>query len=474
MSNVRKNSKELIKNSLIILLGKGSTQFIVFLLLPLYTSILSTTEYGTMDLITTYVTLLAPLISLQLENAIFRYLIDNRNDEKHKREYISSGINCLFLLVIVGFIFINTVSYIFEINYGIYLSLLVMATMFSNYFLSITRGLGKNIEYAKGSIITGITSVSLNVMLLLFFHMGIIGVFISQIISNIICSLYCIIKIRLLNYVKFKYCKKNLTFIQLKYSLPLVPNSVNWWIINASDKTLVSMFLGTSFNGIYSVSNKFSAAFIAVYNIFNLSWAESASLHINDEDRDEFFSKTFNSMYKLFFCLALLLISFLPFVFKMLVDDVYVESYNYIPFLVFGSILNVIVGLLSGIYIAKKLTSEVALTSLFAAIINIITNFLFIKKIKIWAAVFSTIIGFGTMTCYRFIDIRKYIDLRIDYKFLVFSIILYCLVTYMYMKNVLILNIFNLILCIIITLIVNKNVVILLKETILNKTKNKA
>ena len=73
-------NKELIKNSVILIVGKFCTQFITFLLLPLYTFKLSTSEYGIVDLITTYVALLVPVITFQLEMAIFRFLIDFRND----------------------------------------------------------------------------------------------------------------------------------------------------------------------------------------------------------------------------------------------------------------------------------------------------------------------------------------------------------------------------------------------------------
>ncbi len=469
MSNVKKNSKDLIKNSLIILLGKGSTQFIVFLLLPLYTSVLSTAEYGTMDLITTYVTLLAPLISLQLENAVFRFLIDSRKNNKNKKSFISSGFICMLILLIIGFILISIATLAFKIKFGTYLALLVSITMISNYFLSVARGLGNNLEYAKSSIVAGFSSVVLNIIFLLIFKIGIIGAFISQIMSNVLCSIYCFLKLRLYNYISFGDCNKENIISQLKYSLPLVPNSVNWWIINASDKTLVSIFCGTAFNGIYSVSNKFSAAYIAVYNIFNLSWSESASLHINDKDRDEFFSSTFNNMYKMFYSLSLLLIAFLPIMFCILVDSKYLESYQYIPFLLFGSVLNVIVGLLSGIYIAKKLTKEVAITSLIAAIINVITNFLFIKKIQIWAAVISTIIAFGVMSVYRFIDVKKYVELRVDYKFLLLSIVIYVFVTYLYLINCIITNIANVIICLALFFILNKKTIAFLGESVKNK-----
>ena len=48
-------SKELVKNTAILTIGKMCTQFVSFLLLPLYTALLSTEEYGIVDLFTTYI-----------------------------------------------------------------------------------------------------------------------------------------------------------------------------------------------------------------------------------------------------------------------------------------------------------------------------------------------------------------------------------------------------------------------------------
>ena len=63
----------LLKNTLIILFGKVCTQLISYFLLPVYTTVLSTEEYGTVDLLITYVTLIAPIITLQMEAAVFRF-----------------------------------------------------------------------------------------------------------------------------------------------------------------------------------------------------------------------------------------------------------------------------------------------------------------------------------------------------------------------------------------------------------------
>ena len=64
-------NKELVKNTAIISIGKICTQFLSFLLLPLYTSLLTTKDYGTVDLITTYQQLLGYIVFFQIEQAVF-------------------------------------------------------------------------------------------------------------------------------------------------------------------------------------------------------------------------------------------------------------------------------------------------------------------------------------------------------------------------------------------------------------------
>ena len=95
--------KSLVKNTFIIALGKISTQFISFLLLPLYTALLTTEEYGTVDLFNTFVRLLLPIATLMIEQAAFRFLLEN-----HMRNTSSSRIvsNSFVVLVVMNVLII--------------------------------------------------------------------------------------------------------------------------------------------------------------------------------------------------------------------------------------------------------------------------------------------------------------------------------------------------------------------------------
>lgn len=80
--------KALAKNTFIIFLSKIFTQFISFLLLPFYTCYLSNSSYGTIDLINTYISLLVPVLTIQLEAALFRFLIEKRGNVDEEKKII--------------------------------------------------------------------------------------------------------------------------------------------------------------------------------------------------------------------------------------------------------------------------------------------------------------------------------------------------------------------------------------------------
>ena len=128
--------KDLAKNTLIITIGRISTQFITFLLLPLYTALLTTEEYGTVDLITTLVQLFIPIVSLMIDQGVFRYLLSSEN-ENTKKEVIS---NAFFLLLGLNFVFIIIYLLLLPlitVKYKIWILLILVITAFSNVFLQI-------------------------------------------------------------------------------------------------------------------------------------------------------------------------------------------------------------------------------------------------------------------------------------------------------------------------------------------------
>ena len=465
-------NKELVKNTIIIFIGKFCTQFITLLLLPLYTHFLSTEDYGYIDLIQTYLTFFIPLILLKIDAGIFRFLIDARKSEEEKNKIITNGIFIVFVELIISTILFAIAVKIFLIKYSILIVMNLISLSVLTFLLQIVRGIGKNKQYSFSSIIAAIVTIVLNLIFLVGFHKNGKYVLIASLISNIICTIYLLIANKILKNVKIKYIDKKLIKDLLKYSIPMIPNELSWWIVHVSDRTIISYALGVAANGIYSVSCKFSNILSSIFNIFNLSWQESAALHINDTDKDEFFSNVINKVFNLFICFCIGILACLPFVFELLIKDSYREAYKYVPILLLANIFSVLIGLIGSIYVAKKMTKEVAKTTMIAAIINLTIDIALIKVIGIYAAAISTLVSYMLLAIYRYIDVQKYVKVKIPIKNIVVNSIIFILVVVLYLYNNIALNVINLLLCILYAIIVNKELLIEFKKVVGKKVKN--
>lgn len=455
--------KELVKNTAIVAVGRVCTKFLSFFLLPFYTAVLSTEDYGIVDLFNTYISLLLPLIVFQIEDALFRFTIDVRGDAEGEKKVVSTSLwFCIFQSIIFAAVFI-AIQLIADIQYGWYLLLNVIISIFSGSMLQLTRGMGDNVAYAVSSFLTAASAIFLNIILVLFLNMGADGLFITAFISNFIGILYVFIKKQVYKIVRFKCFDKKLLKNMLSYSLPLVPNYLSWWVVGASDKSVVSWFLGISQNGILSVSQKFSTAYTTFYSIFNLTWTENAAIHCGDKDSTQYYSQIIETSFRVLSSACLGIIAGVTIVFPWLVNEKFGDAYFQIPIYMLSSLLYSVIGIYSVVYIALKKTGVIAKTSMAAAAINLLVNIGLIQYIGLYAASISSVVAYGTMLLLRYFDIRKLMKIRIKS-----SVVLSCIgfmvmdfVTY-YIRNIWI-SCANFILIAVYAVFLNRN---LLKELI--------
>ena len=449
--------KVLIKNTGIITVGRVCTQMISFFLLPLYTAVFSTTEYGIVDLFNTIVALLVPILTIQIEQALFRFLIDARGNEEDKTKLITSAFTLVVIGIVTYTVIFMCIAPFISNEYKYYLLINVFATILSTLMLQVARGLGNNTQYSIGSFIVAGFTVILNVLFIVVLELGVSGMFLAIFIANMLATIYLLLSKKTYKYIVPKMFSSKLLKAMVKYAAALIPNAISWWIINVSDRTIISTILSVAANGIYAAANKFSGMYINAYNIFNVAWTESAAVHINDQDKDEYFSKTINTAFKVFGCFALIIIGVTPFIFPMLINAKFGEAYNQIPLLMLSSLFNVGVGLISAIYVAMKRTKDISKTSFFAAVINIVVNVALIKYIGLYAASLSTAVAYLAMFIYRGIDCRKYVKVKWDTKMLVSMFIAFVATFIMYYINTNWLNVVMLVSVVMFSVLYNKN-----------------
>lgn len=459
------SKKELIKNTLIIAVGKFSTQVVTFLLLPLYTSRLTTNEYGTYDFICTLVLFLVPFITLLMQESLFRFLIDADSEEQKKRTISQSAIFIICSTVFSSVILFVVLS-IIKYELKNYLIIYLIVNIVNGLALSLARGMGNIRLYSLSSFISSFLTIGLNVVFILYFSLGIRGLLIANIIANFITSMYILIKVRINEYISISNLDRNYMMEMIKYSIPLVPNSVSWVIINLSDRLIISTYLGTSFNGIYAIAYKFPTIINTLYGFFYTAWQESASKAIKGEDYNKFYNSIYKTLKRFLVSIMICLISIMPFIFNVFIGSEFIEAYKYIPMLILGVIFSNISGFYGGIFSAYKDTKIMGISTILAAIINLIINILLIRYIGLYAAALSTIIANLIVCIYRKNKIKKYINFDKDTKFIITTIIIGILSIGAYFSNDLKIYICGLIISISYTVYINKNILYLILNII--------
>lgn len=447
--------KELIKNTIIISIGKFSTKIVSFLLLPLYTSLLSKTEYGSYDLLNTISIFLVLTITFQMEEAMFRFFIDAK-DSNEKKNILSLTIVFVSISLIIWCILIFIVGTILKYPYTVWLIIYCVASTMYTIVSAFSRGEGRFKLYSFLAFFNSALNISLNVIFIAFLKMGLVGLFVAYTISGIISAILGFIKLKGYKYFSVKHLDKKLFKSMIKFSLPLVPNSMSWSIINLSNRLIISNKLGTEGNGIYAVSHKFPTIINTFYGFFNTSWRESASKALHNDDHDDFYVSVNINLKRFLLGVSYIMLAILPFVFSILVNDVYSDAYNYIPVMIISVYFANLSGFSSGIFSAYKDTKILAPTTIIAAIINIIISLLLIDDIGLFAPCIGSTIAYLIIYLYRDYRLKKYVTLKSD-KMLIYHIIVMILLGFMYYSNSLLVHILGLLLGFGYTIFINKS-----------------
>ena len=461
--------KELVKNTAIVAVGKASTKFLSFFLLPFYTSVLSTADYGIADLFSTYVTLIVTIVLLQIEDAVFRFMVDARNSDEERKKVGSTtfffGLSQIALFSVLFFV----AKFLVTIPYLNFLWLNVIAVIFYNLQMQFTRGCGDNYGYAISGLFTTIVAIALNIFFILGLGMGAEGMLTAGILSSFSGAVFLFVRRRMWRDIRWRWFDKKLLKEMLAYSLPLVPNYLCWWIIGASDKTIVNRFLGIQHNGVLAVSQKFSTTYTAFYSIFNLTWTESAALHRYDKDSNEYYSYIIEQSFRLLAGVCIVILPGVSLFFPLLINDKFSMAYYQIPIYMLSAFIYSVIGIFSVVYIAYKKTGGIAKTSMIAAAVNLLVNVCLIRYIGLYASSVSSVVAYALMFFIRYFDIKKYAKIQVKRSAVIAVVCMFTVSMVVYYLNVFWLNLICLGIAIIFTVYLNRVLLTELKKMLLRK-----
>ena len=412
MTNLgQQRNKYLLKNTVIFSIGNFGTKIISFFLVPLYTNILTTREYGTVDLIYTIGMVLVPLLTLNIGESIMRFALDKDADCD---KIMSTGITILIFGAIIGLL-ILPIANLFESvsNYSIYIYLYTLTLAFSQIFLCYLRGKEFLLKYSIGNIIQSLTIAIFNIIFLIGMKKGIEGYLMSYILANVCTGLYGFWAGKVNLVIKKYSIDIELSKNMIKYSVVLIPNSFMWWIMNSSDRMMVSAMISVTANGVYAVAYKIPTLLSTITTIFNQAWSYSAIREDESEDKEEYNNRVYDNLVTIVIVVATgLLMIMKPFL-SVYVGKEYYAAWHYVPYLIVGFVFMTLGSFIATSYTVHKDSMGFLISGTVGAIINLILNFILIPMMGVSGAAFATCISYFGVFAYRIKDTQKYIKLRV-------------------------------------------------------------
>jgi len=404
----------LINGTVVYMIGNATSKVLQLFLLPVITGLLLTNEYGYYDLVISTISLVLPLITLQLIEALFKFLF--KADETEKGKIISTGAMflCCGILLFAFFVFMVN-KFTGVIQYPILIFFHYATFTGLTFYQKIARSLQKNKAFAISGVLLTFILISAQLLLLLVFNMRVEGLFTANIIANISCIIYLEFVVHVKNMISFKNIKVNVLKMLLRFSAPLVPNSIIWWFISSANRYFITYFLGMGYNGIYAIANKFPQLLSFITSVFQMAWQESAIMESDSESRNRFYSDVFNAYIKI---VITGMIAFLPLIkifMPYLVDKSYMSGIVCVPALLAGVVFSSLSQFYGVGYLAFNKTKDAFSTTIIAAIINCICCIFLIPVIGLLAPAIGIMSAFGVQWVYRMHQMKNYFRLQIKW-----------------------------------------------------------
>ena len=441
-NNIRQGSRgsKFIKDIGVYAIGNIGSKLITFLMVPLYTYFVhDTSDFGYYDLCLTVCFLLLPFFTLQLRDGAFRFLLDCDDNTQRQRivTFVSRTLISTLLLAVVIAIIMALFTPIRYLGYALGL---LIALSLQEVYSQVFRGLGNNRAFAVTGILSAAGIGVFSILFVALLGWGIKGVFLANILARVLALVLVESRVRLITRnTRWSLNSREVGRDIIRYTLPLLPGSLCWWLTGSSDRLFISNFLGLDVNGVYAVAIRFTGIINTLAIIFYQAWQETAILQYNSPDRNRFFSKMFNGYI---FLLAVILVGYV-FMLKVnygwLVADKYGESLMYIYPLGLSAGLFAISAFFDMGYQCAKDTKRTLPAIVLAAIINVALNFALIKPLGVYGVIITQLVTYIVLVTYRWHDMKRYFTLKISHRTLIpIAMIALSAIPFYYIHNTLI------------------------------------
>lgn len=399
--------KVLTLNTIIFALANLAARAINFLLIPLYTNVLTTAEYGQAEIILNCVNLIMPFLSLSISDSFLRFGLDkalNVTDVLKTTTRVLIGSTIAIILLNPIFALYSDIG-----NFSRLFIIICISQLFRNTYCLYAKIVNKNNIFAYDTVIYTLTLGLSNIFLLTILKLGVEGYLLAYIFSNFCSIFFLFIKLSILKDLKLGKFNKILLLKMLSYSIPMIANSISWWMLQFSDRIMLRYYLSNSEVGIYSVATKIPNILTMIVGVFLQAWMISSIIEYNKENSSSFYSTIFKLYFLILSLSTCALLCVIKPLIKIIIGKEFIDSIRYIPLLIESAFFGSISSFVAPFYSAVKKNIIVTLTTFVAATCNIVLNIFLIPRFGIMGAVISTLFSYFVIGIVRLYNSRRYV-----------------------------------------------------------------
>ncbi|MCL2698375.1 MAG: oligosaccharide flippase family protein [Oscillospiraceae bacterium] len=405
--------KRLASNTLILALGQFGSKLLVYIMMPLYTGMLGTDGYGAVGIIVNASMLIMGIITLSVGESVIRFGLDDKYD---KSQVFSIGL----ITTVTGLIiFIPVVPSIGLIEFLSGYSILIYLYVFTGSIKSVcalfVRSTGNVRLFAIDGIFTTIINISLNLLFLLVFNLGVLGYVLSVVLADLASIIFLFYMGRLSAYIKVFGIDRQLRRLMFRFSIPMMPTTIMWWVTNVSGTFFITAVHGLDYTGVYNAAYKLPNIIALVAGIFSQAWNMSAITERNSRTIAKFYSDVFNFYQSIIYVVAATMLLFINRVLGIMAQGEGFEgAFRHSPPIILAVVFTCFSTFMGSVYVASKKSVRSMLTAMSGAAVNILLNFLLIKPLGINGAALSALISYVVVFTVRVIDTRTlvFMDLK--------------------------------------------------------------
>lgn len=414
----KNNNGSIIKNSIMYTIGNLLLKAFNFFLIPLYTTFLTTEDYGAINLASGFYTLMASIIILSLQYAVVRFYADILDDSKKVARMFGTVINFI-LLVSILFLLIALVGKNVITNY-FFKGISFFPIVFLSLFIAIVSGLYqvyqdilKGMQNANKSVwmsyVYFFLMLALNIFSVVYLKLGAIGVLVSTLIVNIL--MVVVMFVDLIKHGLYTICiDKSMLKALLKYSVPLVPHTVAYNIQTYATKVIINGKLSLAMLGIYSLASQFGSIADVILNSVQAAFQPWFYGTLNDSSKGGVKSIT-SITYALMWLYGLFFIGIGTFsqeAILFMANSSYAQSWYYVPLIVFSVALKApLYFYLNFLYYDKEKTKFVFLPTLIGCLINVILTTLLVPSFQIVGSILADISALVVRLIFTIVIVRE-------------------------------------------------------------------